>query len=103
MAPLVAGGSEGYRECVRMLDVFQHGLLLATHLGFFAFGWVFFYRKLFKDFEVRARCRPLVKIHVHICRATRCPLTPLPCRFDILQYSCFLLPPSRDRAQCSNS
>jgi hypothetical protein len=42
-----------------MLDVFQHGLLLATHLGFFAFGWVFFYRKLFKDFEVRARCRPL--------------------------------------------
>eukprot|EP01043_Picozoa_sp_COSAG02_P063469 COSAG02_NODE_9010_length_2362_cov_2.036235_2_plen_60_part_00 len=45
--------------CVPMLDVFQHGLLLATHLGFFAFGWVFFYRKLFKDFEVRARCRPL--------------------------------------------
>jgi hypothetical protein len=36
-----------------MLDVFQHGLLLGTHLGFFAFGWVFFYRKLFKDFEVR--------------------------------------------------
>ena len=86
-----------------MLDVFQHGLLLATHLGFFAFGWVFFYRKLFKDFEVRARCRPLDTRHVDICRASRCPLTPPFRRFDILQYSCFLLLPSRDRAQCSNS
>ena len=36
-----------------MLDYFQHAVLLSFHLGFFAFGWVFFYRKLFKDFEVR--------------------------------------------------
>jgi hypothetical protein len=39
----------------------REGLLLVTHCAFFAFGWVFFYRKLFKDFEVgtgSVRARP---------------------------------------------
>lgn len=35
------------------MDIFEQGLLLVTHSFFFAFGWVFFYRRLFKDFEVR--------------------------------------------------
>jgi hypothetical protein len=35
------------------MEATQGGLLLVTHCAFFAFGWVFFYRKLFKNFEVR--------------------------------------------------
>eukprot|EP01047_Picozoa_sp_COSAG01_P032324 COSAG01_NODE_2329_length_7892_cov_2.592711_6_plen_177_part_00 len=38
---------------LRRMEATQGGLLLVTHCAFFAFGWVFFYRKLFKNFEVR--------------------------------------------------
>ena len=30
-------------------------IVLCTQLGFFVFGWIFFVKKLFRDYELRQR------------------------------------------------